>query len=97
MPVDERTCVANVKTWIEAILARRQDLPYGRAEVEEHDVGGQRRLDLKLYRRAASAVALTGEVKVPDSVQGRRGPLDGELIEDAYEKASRLGSPYYFT
>lgn len=97
MPVDERTFVADVKAWIDAILARRPDLPYGHAEVEEHEVGGRRRLDLIIYRRTVGRVALTGEVKMPDSVQGRRGPLDGDLVEDAFEKAARLGSPYYFT
>jgi hypothetical protein len=97
MPVDERTFAADVKGWVDAILERRKDLPFSRASVEEHGVGNHKRLDFKLYDRGLSGVALTGEIKMPDSPQGKRGPLDGELIKDAFEKAARLGSPYYFT
>jgi hypothetical protein len=98
VPVDERTFVPDVKTWVDQILARRADLPYERASVEEHTVNGRERLDFLLYRRGpGNRVALTGEIKMPDSAQGRRGPLDAELVEDAFEKASRLGAPFYFT
>lgn len=98
MPVDERTFVPDVKSWVEQILARRPDLPYERASVEEHTVAGRERLDFLLYRRGpGNRIALTGEIKMPDSPQGKRGPLDGELVEDAFEKASRRGSPFYFT
>jgi len=41
-------------------------------------------------------VALSGEAKTPESPQGR-SPLNGELVEDAFEKASRRGTDYYFT
>jgi hypothetical protein len=34
---------------------------------------------------------------MPDSAVGRRGVYDSELIDDAFEKASRTGSKYYFT
>ncbi|MBI2866666.1 MAG: SAM-dependent DNA methyltransferase [Chloroflexi bacterium] len=96
MPVDERTFVADVAAWVTAILERRTDLPYGRARVEEHGVGDRKRHDFVLYRRGLPRVALTGEVKMPDSPQGR-SPLDQALVEDAFEKASRRGTPYYFT
>lgn len=99
MPVDERTFVADVKTWVERLLDRRPGLPFRRVSVEEHTVGGRKRLDFMLYGRSSGVdrVALTGEVKMPDSTQGRRGCLDSELVEDAFEKASRHGAPYYFT
>jgi type I restriction-modification system DNA methylase subunit len=97
MPVDERTFAADAKSWLEATLARRRDLPFERVTVEEHPAGGRDRLDFKIYHRGSTNVALTGEIKMPDSLAGRRGPLDGELVDDAYEKAHRLGSPYYFT
>jgi type I restriction-modification system DNA methylase subunit len=96
MPVDERTFCGDVKAWIDEILARRSDLPYGEAKVEEHLVGSQKRLDLKVFYRGSQRVALTGEVKMPDKPYGQ-SHLDGELVEGAFEKASRLGSNYYFT
>jgi type I restriction-modification system DNA methylase subunit len=96
MAVDERTYVTKVASWIDAILARRSDLPYGEARAEEHVVGGRKRLDLKVLRRESGRVVLTGEVKMPDKPYGKN-VFDGELVGDAFEKASRLGSPYYFT
>jgi len=96
MAVDERTYVTKVASWIDAILARRNDLPYGEARAEEHVVGGRKRLDLKVLRRVSGRVVLTGEVKMPDKPYGKN-VFDGELVSDAFEKASRLGSPYYFT
>ncbi len=96
MPVDERTFVADVAGWVTAILEGRTDLPYSHASVEEHGVGSQKRHDFLLYRRGANRVALTGEVKMPDSPLGR-SPFDAELVGDAFEKASRRGVPYYFT
>jgi type I restriction-modification system DNA methylase subunit len=96
MAVDERTFVTKVASWIDAILARRDDLPYGEARAEEHVVGGQKRLDLKVLRRVSGRVVLTGEVKMPDKPYGKN-VFGGELVGDAFEKASRLGSPYYFT
>lgn len=49
-----------------------------------------------IYRRGSKVVALTGEVKMPDSPQGRSA-LDAQLVEDAWDKAGRRGAPYYFT
>jgi len=96
MPVDERTFCADVASQINEILRRRTDLPYGEARVEEHEAGGRKRLDLMVFNRDLKRVALTGEVKMPDKPYGR-SHLDGELVEDAFEKASQLGSNYYFT
>ncbi len=96
MPVDERTFMADVAGWVTAILQRRDDLPYSHARVEEHGVGNNKRQDFVLYRRSIQRVALSGEAKMPDSPKGKSS-LDGELVEDAYEKASRRGTPYYFT
>ncbi|MCH9036853.1 MAG: SAM-dependent DNA methyltransferase, partial [Chloroflexi bacterium] len=96
MPVDERTFVSEVAAWVTAILERRPDLPYSRARVEEHGVGSHKRHDFLLYRRGLNKVVLTGEVKMPDS-PGGKSPFDGELVDDAFQKASRRGVPYYFT
>jgi type I restriction-modification system DNA methylase subunit len=96
MAVDERTFVADVAGWVTAILTRRQDLPYGPAHVEEHGVGSRSRHDFVLYRRGTNRVVLTGEVKMPDSPEGV-SPFHQHLVEDAFTKASRAGTSYYFT
>lgn len=96
MSVDERTFCGDVASWINQILARRSDLPYKEAKVEEPVVGGRKRLDLKVFRRGLPPVALTGEVKMPDKPYGR-SHLDRELVEDAFHKASEEGSDHYFT
>lgn len=96
MAVDERTFVSKVESWVDAILARRQDLPYSKVLVEDHLVGSRKRLDFELLRRGSERIALTGEVKMPDQPYGK-SPWTGEVLEDAFEKASRLGAPFYFT
>jgi type I restriction-modification system DNA methylase subunit len=96
MPVDERTFVAEVAGWVTAILAHRQDLPYGSARVEEHGIGDRKRHDFVLYRRTTNRVILTGEVKMPDSPEGK-SPFHQSLVEDAFTKASRAGTSFYFT
>lgn len=96
MPVDERTFVAEVAGWVTAILARRQDLPYGFARVEEHGVGNRKRHDFVLYGRGTNRMVLTGEIKMPDNPEGK-SPFHQGLVEDAFTKASRSGTDYYFT
>ncbi len=96
MPVDERTFVADVKGWIDAILRDHPGLPYSHARVEEHTIGGRQRHDLVLYGRDGRPV-LSGEVKMPDSVIGKKNPYHEELVRDAFEKATNLGVDYYFT
>lgn len=96
MPVDERTFVAEVAGWVTAILAGRQDLPYGPARVEEHVIGNRKRHDFVLYRRGTNRVMLTGEVKMPDTPEGV-SPFHQSLVEDAFTKAAQAGTSYYFT
>lgn len=96
MPVDERTFVAEVAGSVTEILNRRGDLPYGPARVEEHGAGGRTRHDFVLYRRGTNRVVLTGEVKMPENPEGR-SPFHQSLVEDAFTKASRAGTSYYFT
>ncbi|MBI4311141.1 MAG: SAM-dependent DNA methyltransferase [Chloroflexi bacterium] len=96
MAVDERTFVADVKGWIDAILRERPGLPYSHARVEEHTISGRQRHDLVLFGRNGLPV-LSGEVKMPDSVIGKKNPYHEELVRDAYDKARDLGVDYYFT
>ena len=86
MPVDERTFVAEVAGWVTSILERRTDLPYSRARVEEHQIGSLRRHDFTLYRRGSERIALTGEVKMPDTPEGK-SPWSERLVNDAFDKA----------
>ena len=97
MPVDERTFASDVAGWVNRILDARPDLPFGRASVEEHtEEGVSTRHDFRLYRRHTGSPVLTGEIKMPDSAQGRH-PLNAELVDDALTKASRVGVRYCFT
>ena len=96
MPVDERTFAAEVAGWVNQILDRRPDLPFGDARVEDHVDGTARRHDLRLHRRHTGQTVLTGEIKMPDSAQGNH-PLNADLVEDALSKAFRAGVRYCFT
>ena len=96
MPVDERTFASDVAGWVNEILRNRPNLPFGRASVEEHVEGTPRRHDFRLYRRHTDTPVLTGEIKMPDSIEGKH-PLNALLVEDALTKASVVGVRYCFT
>ena len=96
MSIDERTFVADIAGAVTAFLNSRPDLPFGRASVEDHVAETARRHDFRLYPRHSDQPVLTGEIKMPDSRQGRH-PLNAELVDDALEKASRAGVRYCFT
>ena len=96
MPVDERTFAAEVAGWVTEFLNSRPDLPFGRANVEDHVQGTAQRHDFRLYRRHTGQAVLTGEIKMPDAAQGNH-PLNAALVDDALGKASRDGIRYCFT
>ena len=96
MPVDERTYAAEVAGWVTVILNRRPDLPFSRALVEDHVAYTARRHDFRLYERHTKRIALTGEIKTPDSIEGKH-PLNAKLVEDALDKAFKAGVRYCFT
>ena len=96
MPVDERTFAAEIAGWGTEFLNGRSDLPFARASVEEHVEGTAQRHDFRLYSRNDDLPVLTGEIKMPDSVQGNH-PLNADLVDDALSKASRAGVRYCFT
>ena len=64
--------------------------------MEEHVDGTVRRHDFRLYRRHTDTPVLTGEIKMPDSIEGKH-PLNEILVEDALTKASVVGVRYCFT
>ena len=96
MPVDERTFSAEIAGWVTEYLGDNPRLPFARAAVEEHVYGTTQRHDFRLYSRHPEEPVLTGEIKMPDSLQGRH-PLNGDLVEDALQKAFRAGVRYCFT
>ena len=96
MPVDERTFAAEIAGWVTEYLNDTPHLPFDRATVEEHVEGTTRRHDFRLHRRHTGEPILTGEIKMPDSLQGRH-PLNSDLVDDALGKAFRAGVRYCFT
>ena len=96
MPVDERTFAAEVAGWVTEVLNGRPDLPFSHALVEDHVGSTARRHDFRLYRRHTGQPVLTGEIKMPDTIQGNH-PLNADLVEDALDKAFRAGVRYCFT
>jgi methylase of polypeptide subunit release factors len=91
----EQAFCADVKSWADALFASRPDLPFSVAGVEQYGPGSHKREDLRIYD-AEGKIALTGEVKLPGTPEGRT-PFDPELIEDARGKADRIGSRFFFT
>ena len=96
MPVDERTFAAQIAGWVTEYLNDNPHLPFNRATVEKHVAGSTQRHDFCLYSRHTDQPVLTGEIKMPDSLQGRHS-LNNRLVEDALNKASREGVRYCFT
>ena len=71
MPVDERTFAAQIAGWVTEYLNDNTHLPFDRATVEKHVGGSTQRHDFCLYSRYTDQPVLTGEIKMPDSLQGR--------------------------
>ena len=69
-PMNEWTFTAQAASVINQIGAERPDLPFRRAVVEERSSGKLKRRDLTLYDDG-DKIILTGEVKLPDSPDGR--------------------------
>jgi len=93
--LNEWTFTADVASQINLILNDKPELPFSKALVEERGKGSRKRRDLTIYDREGKIV-LTGEVKMPESPEGR-SPYQESLVIDAHEKANRIGVEYYFT
>lgn len=93
--VNEWTFTADVASHINAILRDRPDLRFLSAQVEERGRGSRKRRDLTIYDRH-NKIALTGEVKMPDTPEGR-SPYQEALVLDAHDKANRIGVEHFFT
>ncbi|MCL5105397.1 MAG: N-6 DNA methylase [Armatimonadetes bacterium] len=93
--VTEWTLTADIAKWMLDIIHERPDLPFSDAKVEERAKGSRKRRDLTLYDRNGAKV-ITGEVKMPDSPEGR-SPFQEALVQDAHDKADMEGVEYFFT
>ncbi|MCX6030572.1 MAG: N-6 DNA methylase [Chloroflexi bacterium] len=91
----ELTFVDHVTNWINAILARRLDLPFREATIEESGKGSRKRRDLTLYGKDGK-LALTGEIKLPDKPDGLT-PYNEMVVMDAHQKANDEGVKHFFT
>jgi type I restriction-modification system DNA methylase subunit len=93
--LNEWTFTSDVASQINAILRDRPDLHFSNAQVEERGKGSRKRRDLTIYDRQ-NKIVLTGEVKMPDSIEGR-SPYQEALVMDAHDKANRIGVEHFFT
>ncbi len=88
---------SQVASWLNLLFAARPDLPFGHAKIEQYGTGSSRRSDLRVYpRQSGRSPALTGEVKLPGTREGRT-PYNDELIKDAAQKAENIQCRYFFT
>jgi type I restriction-modification system DNA methylase subunit len=93
--LNEWTFTADVASQINSILRDRPGSRFSNAQVEERGKGSRKRRDLTLYDRQ-NKIVLTGEVKMPDSPEGR-SPYQEALVMDAHDKANRIGVEHFFT
>ncbi len=95
----ETAFCAEVSKWSDRIFEANPDLPFGSSEIESYGRGSQKRQDFRVYEREAEGrgrLALCGEVKLPGSQQGR-SPYDPALMQDAFDKATRVNCQFFFT
>jgi len=93
--MNEWTFTGQAASMINQIANERPDLPFRKAVVEERSTGKLKRRDLTLYDDK-DKIILTGEVKLPDSPDGRT-PFQEGLVIDAHTKANNEGVSYFFT
>jgi hypothetical protein len=95
--IHEQDFCALVAKWSDDIFKSLSNSPFAEARVEGFGSGQQRRKrkDLRFYD-GTGTISLTGEVKLPGTVEGR-SPYDGGLVQDAQAKADNVGARYFFT
>ena len=85
---------ADVKSWMDSIIAADSRLPFKKAAAERPGAGAKRR-DLTVLDRSG-APALTGEVKLPYQAEGT-SPYVESVVSDARSKAKSAKAPFFFT
>ncbi|MGH7914999.1 MAG: hypothetical protein ACREPW_10165, partial [Candidatus Binataceae bacterium] len=95
--IHEQDFCAEVAKWADEIFGLSLATPFSTARIEGLGSGSQRRKkkDLRIYDKNGK-VALTGEVKLPGTVEGR-SPFDADLVQDAQAKADNADARYFFT
>ena len=93
--VHEVSFCARVKSWAEALFARKPALRFKRVEIEESTAKSRKRSDLRVYD-AKGNLRLAGEVKLPGTPDGRNA-FAFPLINDSATKASNAGAEFFFT
>jgi len=93
---NEVSFCADVKSWAEALFAQHSDWPFGEVYIEEYGKGNNKRQDLRILERANRTPILSGEAKMPGTLEGR-SPYDPELMRDAFQKADNIQVKYFFT
>jgi hypothetical protein len=94
-PITEWEYVAEIKGWVDQIIASDPSLPFSEARVEQRGDPSLKRRDLTLLDRNKKKV-LTGEVKLPFQKDGAT-PYNHSVVEDARAKAYRAKVGYFFT
>lgn len=90
---------SDVSKWADRLFEANRELPFGSSDIESFGRGSQKRQDFRVYERKPEGrgrLALCGEVKLPGSAQGR-SPFDMAVVQDAFDKATRENSRYFFT
>ena len=87
---------AEVKSWADALFAQHPEWPFGGAHIEKYGKGTNKRQDLRILDREHRTPILTGEVKMPGTLEGR-SPYDPALMQDAFLKAKNIQAKYFFT
>lgn len=95
--IHEQDFCAQVAKWADEIFKSARDCAFAEARIEGFGSGKQqrKRKDLRFYD-LNSKVALTGEVKLPGTIEGR-SPFNTDLVQDAQAKADNAGARYFFT
>src|SRR5687767_7165680 len=92
---NEWTFTSDIASQINIILQNRKELPFSIARVERAVGGSSKRHDLCLYDRQ-NQICITGEVKRPESPDGR-SPYQDSFVMDAHKKADSAGVEQFFT
>jgi len=78
------------------LFAKHPEWPFCEAYIEEYGTRSNKRQDLRILKRGDRTPLLSGEVKMPGTLEGR-SPYNPDLMRDASEKAENCRAQYFFT
>jgi hypothetical protein len=91
----EVTFCSRVAGWSNALFDEHPEWPFRRADIEQSKAIKRKRSDLRIYGKADKLI-LSGEVKMPGTVEGRT-PYNADLVGDSAQKADNAGAEFFFT